>query len=89
MLGSASGIVASFVVAMFVNSEQVRILYRSPNLLLLACPLLLYWLTRVWILAGRGLIHEDPIVFAVKDRTSIYCGICMAIIIIAASMVAL
>lgn len=85
MLGSASGIVASFVVAMFVNSEQVRTLYRSPNLLLLICPLLLYWLTRVWILAGRGKIHEDPIVFAVKDRTSIYCGICMAIIIIAAS----
>ncbi len=87
MLGSASGIVASFVVAMFVNSEQVRILYRSPHLLLLICPLLLYWLTRVWILAGRGHIHEDPIIFAVKDRTSIYCGICMAIILIAASMV--
>ncbi|HEV7402267.1 MAG TPA: UbiA family prenyltransferase [Chthoniobacteraceae bacterium] len=85
MLGSASGIVASFVVAMFVNSEQVRTLYRSPNLLLLVCPLLLYWLTRVWILAGRGKIHEDPIVFAVKDRTSIYCGLCLAIIIIAAS----
>lgn len=85
MLGSASGIVASLVVAMFVNSEQVRTLYRSPNLLLLVCPLLLYWLTRVWILAGRGRIHEDPVVFAVRDRTSIYCGICMAIIIIAAS----
>jgi 4-hydroxybenzoate polyprenyltransferase/phosphoserine phosphatase len=86
MLGSASGIVASFVVAMFVNSEQVRTLYRSPNLLLLACPLLLYWLTRVWILAGRGQIHEDPIVFAVKDRTSIYCGLCLAVIIIAATL---
>jgi 4-hydroxybenzoate polyprenyltransferase/phosphoserine phosphatase len=87
MLGAASGIVASFVVAMFVNSEQVRTLYRSPNLLLLVCPLLLYWLTRVWMLAGRGQIHEDPIVFAVQDRTSIYCGICLAIIIVAAALI--
>jgi hypothetical protein len=67
----------------------VRTLYRSPTLLLLVCPLLLYWLTRVWMLAGRGQIHEDPIVFAVKDRTSIYCGIALAIIIVAASLVTL
>jgi len=70
MLGTASGLIAVLVLALYVNSTIVQTLYQSPMLLLLLCPLLLYWVGRIWVLAHRGLIHEDPILFAVHDRAS-------------------
>jgi len=53
-----------------VNSPQVVTLYAHPGLLLLICPLLLYWISRVWLLAHRGQMHDDPVVFALKDAGS-------------------
>jgi hypothetical protein len=38
-------------------------------------PLMLLWLNRVWLLASRGEMNEDPVVFAVTDRMSILIGI--------------
>src|SRR5437667_5203893 len=69
-LGTASGYLAGLVMALYVNSPEVRVLYRHPTMLLVICPLLLYWISRVWMLAHRGHMHEDPIVFALKDRVS-------------------
>ena len=46
----------------------------TMELLLVICPLLLYWISRVWMLAHRGQMHEDPIVFALKDRVSYVVG---------------
>jgi 4-hydroxybenzoate polyprenyltransferase len=40
----------------------------------LACPLLLFWITRVWMLTHRGEMHDDPVVFAVRDRVSLIVG---------------
>lgn len=74
MLGVVSGFLAVLVLALYVNSEQVRTLYAHPNLLLLACPLLLYWIARVWFLAHRGQMHEDPTAFAFKDWVSYAIG---------------
>lgn len=74
MLGAASGYLAVLVLALYVNSQDVRILYRHPNLLLLICALLLFWISRVWLLAHRGQMHDDPVVFALKDRTSYLIG---------------
>jgi hypothetical protein len=37
----------------------------------LICPLLLYWISRVWLLTTRGLMHDDPVVFALRDRLSL------------------
>jgi len=42
--------------------------------LLLVCPLLLFWISRVWLIAHRGQMHDDPIVFALKDRVSYLIG---------------
>ncbi|MBA4136010.1 MAG: hypothetical protein C0518_01685 [Opitutus sp.] len=72
--GAASGYLSVMVMALYVSSEQVRLLYRQPLLLLLICPLLLYWISRVWLHTHRGKMHDDPVVFALKDRVSYAIG---------------
>jgi 4-hydroxybenzoate polyprenyltransferase len=74
-LGTGSGFIAALVLALYVNSQQVVVLYAHPNLLLLVCPLLLYWISRVWLLAHRSELHDDPVLFAVKDLASYVVGI--------------
>ncbi len=73
-LGSSSGYLAVLVLALYVNSQDAQELYRHATLLLLICPLLLYWISRVWLIAHRGQMHGDPIVFALKDRVSYLIG---------------
>ncbi len=73
--GSASGFLAVLVMALYINSEQVSSLYNHPKLLWVFCPLLLYWISRVWLLARRGQMHEDPIVFAMEDWRSHMVGL--------------
>ena len=79
-LGAASGYIAVLVMALYVHSPEVRILYQSPALLWLICPILLFWVSRIWLLAHRGSMHDDPIVFAVKDRLSLAVGVVIAAI---------
>jgi 4-hydroxybenzoate polyprenyltransferase len=73
-LGPSSGYLAVLVLALYVNSQEVRKLYENPTLLLFVCPLLLYWISRIWFLAHRGQMHSDPIVFALRDRASYVVG---------------
>lgn len=78
MFGTTSAFLAVMVFALFINDEATRNQYRTPEILWLICPLLLYMITRIWLLAARGRIAEDPIVFALKDRVSqlltLVCG---------------
>lgn len=69
-LGAASGYVSVMVLALYINSHEVTVLYKNPAALWLICPVILYWVSRVWLLAHRGQMHQDPIVFAIKDRGS-------------------
>ena len=69
-LGGASGYLAVLVLALYINSTASELLYRHPAVLWLLCPLLLYWISRAWLIAHRGDMHDDPVVFAVSDRTS-------------------
>lgn len=69
-LGTASGYMAVLVLALYISSDQVRILYSRPEAIWLLCPLLLYWISRVWMMTRRDEMHEDPVVFAVEDRRS-------------------
>ncbi|MEK7707476.1 MAG: UbiA family prenyltransferase [Verrucomicrobiota bacterium] len=73
-LGLVSGYLAVLVMALYVNSEQVQALYTHPLRLLLVCPLLLFWVSRVWFLAHRGQVHDDPTAFALKDWVSYTVG---------------
>lgn len=69
-MGSSCGYLAVLVLALYINSDQVVGLYSHPQFVWLVCPLLLYWVSRTWIWAHRGAIKEDPVMFALRDRTS-------------------
>ncbi|WP_250465432.1 UbiA family prenyltransferase [Caballeronia sp. GAFFF2] len=69
-LGTSSGYLAVLVLALYIQDRGTMALYRHPQIIWLACPLLLYWISRTWIIAHRGGMNDDPIVFAAKDRTS-------------------
>jgi len=83
--GIASGYLAVLVLALYINSDKVKSLYFYPQAIWLLCPLLLYWISRVWLLARRGEMHEDPVVFAIKDRLTRWIGIVNLIILWGAS----
>lgn len=69
-LGSSAGFISVLVLALYINSSESLALYSHPEVLWLLCPVMLYWISRVWIIAHRGEMHDDPVVFAVMDRTS-------------------
>lgn len=79
-LGTASGLSAVLVLALYINSDLVVELYRRPDLLWLVCPPLLYWISRMWLVAHRGGMHDDPIVFTIKDPASYAVGGLVALI---------
>jgi 4-hydroxybenzoate polyprenyltransferase len=82
--GAASGYLSVLVLALYINSDEVVALYRRPLALWLLCPLLLYWISRVWLLAHRGRMHDDPIVAALRDPASYAIGLGIATILLAA-----
>ena len=74
------GYVAALVFALYVNSPEVTVLYRQPQVLWLCCPVLLYWQSRIWLLATRGALDSDPVIFALKDRVSYLLGLALLVI---------
>ena len=85
LFGAASGYISVLVFALYITSEQVVVLYRNPPVLWFAVPLLLYWMSRVWLLAHRGALDEDPLLFALRDPPSYLVGIGIAAAMIAAA----
>lgn len=83
-MGAASGYLSVLVLALYLNSDQVVILYRKPAVLFLVCPLLLFWTSRMWLLAHRGEIHEDPIVASARDPSSYIVGALVGLVLYAA-----
>ena len=79
-IGVPSGLLAVLVFALYLNGDQVNRLYRTPRLLWLACPLLLYWVAHMWFLAERGEVRDDPIVTAAKDPASWVVGLLIAVV---------
>jgi 4-hydroxybenzoate polyprenyltransferase/phosphoserine phosphatase len=69
----ASGMVSVLVLALYANSEPVRRLYNTPEVLWGMCLILLFWNSRIAILTHRGQMHDDPVVFAARDRVSHCC----------------
>jgi 4-hydroxybenzoate polyprenyltransferase len=68
--GTASGYAAVLVLSLYIASGSVKVLYSTHEVLWLVCPLLLYWIGYLWMVAHRGNMYHDPLVFAVRDRTS-------------------
>jgi len=81
-MGIASGYLSVLVLGLYVSRDDVTRYYSNPEVLWLATPLMLYWISRVWLLARRGEITADPVVFAATDRVTY--GIVVAVVAIGA-----
>ena len=68
--GVASGFLAVLVSAFYINSTKVQALYMHPTVLWPVSPILLYWISRIWLITHRGGMHDDPVVFAATDKGS-------------------
>lgn len=85
-LAGASGFVSVLVLALYINSPAVHALYPHPERLWGIGILLMYWVARVLMLAHRGVLHDDPVVFAVKDRTSLAVAGLMGLTVVAGAL---
>ncbi len=81
-LTSAAGYVAVLVLALYINSPEVSLLYQQPRGLWFLCPLLIYWLSRLGIIANRGHLDDDPVAFALKDRATWFVGFLALIVLV-------
>jgi 4-hydroxybenzoate polyprenyltransferase/phosphoserine phosphatase len=80
-LGAAGGYTAVLVLALYINSNIVTGLYERPMYLWALPPLVLYWISRLWVGAARGKVHDDPLVFALRDGVSRWIFVAAALII--------
>jgi 4-hydroxybenzoate polyprenyltransferase/phosphoserine phosphatase len=84
-LGVGSSFSAVVIFSLYIHSPDVRLLYSSPEFLFLLCPIVLYWLSRNWLMAHRGELKEDPVTLAIRDPVS-YAAALVSAGVIAASM---
>lgn len=80
-LGGSAGFIAVLVLALYIQDGQAAHLYATPQLIWLACPVMLFWISRTWLIAHRGRMHDDPIVFALKDKVSWGVGLFMVAVL--------
>lgn len=70
IFGVTSGFMAVLIFALYLNSPDLTVLYPHPARLWLITPILLYWISRIWVITHRGEMHDDPVVFAATDPWS-------------------
>lgn len=85
-LGIASGLCSVLLLAIYIQASGVKILYPSYEILWLAIPVYLYWVANLWLESGRGRVHEDPILFALKNKQSIISAFAIVVIFILAAL---
>lgn len=85
-LGASFGYSSVAVLAAYLTSPAVTRLYTHPALLWVLCALLFWWVTRMWRLAMRGRMHQDPVAFAVKDHGSWLVAVCALAVLFAARL---
>ena len=82
MIAMSAGFMSVLVMALYVNSPAVVSLYPTPSALWGVCCILLYWLSRIVFTTHRGEMHDDPIVFAIKDRISQLCFLLISLLVV-------
>jgi 4-hydroxybenzoate polyprenyltransferase len=85
-LGVSSGYLSVLVLALYVQDVRTIQMYHAHELIWLACPILLFWISRVWMITHRGLMHDDPVLFAIKDKVSLLTGALFATVFVLATM---
>lgn len=82
--GTMSAMASVVIFTLYISSGETFGLYRHPGRMWLIVPLLLWWIFRVWLLASRGELDEDPVIFAITDRVSLVIWLCVAVIAVLA-----
>ncbi|WER45175.1 UbiA family prenyltransferase [Cupriavidus sp. WKF15] len=80
-LGIGAGYASVLVLALYLNSDSVLVLYSTPEFMWGAVPIMLFWVSWMWMKAHRGQMHDDPLIFAVKDRASQLAGVAFAAVL--------
>lgn len=83
-MGIACGFIACLVLALYTHSQETSLLYSRQTILGLLCPLFLFWCCRLWMIANRGEMHHDPVVFAMTDKISYIVCLTACVIVYAA-----
>ena len=84
-LGITSGYAAVVVLALYLNSDAVVKLYQQPVVMWSAVPVMLFWISWMWMKAHRGEMHDDPLLFAVRDKASLLSGCAFALVLFVAT----
>jgi hypothetical protein len=82
--GSASGYASVVVLTLYISTLDAAHLYNHSRRLWLIVPVLLLWISRLWLQASRGQLNEDPVVYAITDRRSLFLGLVVAAIVLSA-----
>lgn len=85
-MGIVSGYCSALVLALYLNSDDVLELYSSPEFIWGAVPVMLFWVSWMWMQAHRGVMHDDPLVFALKDPVSLLAGTTLAGVLVAGTV---
>lgn len=85
-MGIVSGYASALVLSLYLNSDIIVKLYAAPKFIWGAVPVLLFWISWMWMQAHRGKMHDDPLVFAVKDHTSLAAGLAFVVILVAGAV---
>ncbi len=80
-LGISAGYAATLVLALYLDSDEIRVLYANPQIVWGAVMILLYWVSWVWMQAHRGRMHDDPLVFAIKEKISLLAGLAFLLVL--------
>lgn len=80
VMGVVSGFSSIIVFSLFINTQEVAELYHHPKLLWALSFLLLFWISRIWLVTIRGKMTDDPIIFAIKDTSSYFIFILIGFI---------
>lgn len=84
LMGIASGYLAVMVMALYINSPEIMTRYQNVEILWGVCPLLMLWISRVWLKSSRGEMTDDPLVFAAKDKMSrVIIALAIALVLVA------
>jgi len=82
--GTSSGYASVVVFALYIGNLDAAHLYQHNQRLWLLVPVLLLWLSRLWLMASRGDLHEDPVVYAITDKRSLLLGAIVVAIVLSA-----
>jgi 4-hydroxybenzoate polyprenyltransferase len=81
IMGACAGELAVLVFALYLNSGEMSRLYKHPDALWYLCLMVFYWVSRLWLSVHREEVHEDPVIFTLRDPGSYVCVVLAAVVL--------